>query len=651
MSAQKVFSVCFCALLLNLLGSFITHHFNMTIFLDTAGTIFIAALGGYVPGIAVGFFTNVITSVFESQQMYFCTVNIFVAAYAAYFARKGYFKSLGNVLKLILPLALVTSLSALMIYNLLNSTNFIQTVTQFHLNFLSGFAGEFLDKGLSILIAFVLLKSIPKSTIAAFKLVGKRQAPLSDEMQKALEKKHNLSSSSLRTKMLAILMISSLFVSFSLSFISYLLFREAEINDRIKTVDSLGVVISNELNADHITEYLELGRTYEEYREVEETLYAIMNSNSYIQCIYVYRIEEDGCHVIFDLDTAIERADNPGQVVPLDYTVEPYIADLLAGRPIRPIFSDDEYGKLLTMYKPLYDKTGKCQCYAIVDFSLEVLSDHIRSFTIKLLALFTGCFIFIFVIGLWFVENNIILPVNSMAYCARNFAYDTPDSRNKHFERIRSLKISTGDEIENLYSALIRMTENISMYLEHLQIEKVRVENMKLQVFAMDELAHKDSLTGIKNKAAYNREIVWLNDRIESGDAEDFCIVMIDVNYLKRVNDTYGHERGNEYLINACRLACSVFGEEHVYRIGGDEFVVVVHGEKVSLCRYFVKQFRAEMTRKGANDLLEPWEKISAAVGIAFYDPKIDTNVDDVFKRADKEMYENKIAMKAQRTD
>ncbi|MBR3747895.1 MAG: GGDEF domain-containing protein [Selenomonadaceae bacterium] len=126
---------------------------------------------------------------------------------------------------------------------------------------------------------------------------------------------------------------------------------------------------------------------------------------------------------------------------------------------------------------------------------------------------------------------------------------------------------------------------------------------------------------------------------------------MIDVNFLKKVNDTYGHERGNEYLINACRLACSVFGEEHVYRIGGDEFVVIVTGEKVSLCRYFVKQFRAEMTRKGANDLLEPWEKVSAAVGVAFYEADVDKNVEDVFKRADKEMYDNKIAMKAQRTD
>ena len=650
MPKQRVLLVCFEALILNLFGSYIAQKFGLIIYLDTCGTIFIAALGGYVPGIAVGFFTNLIASFLDSQQMYFSTVNIFVAAYAAYFARKGFFKSLNKVAMLILPLTLLTGTSAVIIYTLLNSTSFTQTVSEIHVNFATNFLGEFLDKGLSLILAFVLLQSTPKSIVADFKVLGRKQAPLSDEMQQALGTKNYLSSSSLRTKMLVILMVSSLFVSFSISFISYFLFRDAAMSDRIKTVDSMVAVILNELNPEHIDEYIELGRSYEEYREIEEKLYAIKNSNTYIQYIYIYRIKEDGCHVIFDLETANVKADKPGQIVPLDPVAEEFRHDLLAGRPIRPIFSNDEYGNLLTLYKPLYDHNGKCQCYAIVDFSLEVLSDHMRSFMIKLAALFTGCFIFIFVIGLWFIENNIILPVNTMAYCARNFSYDDPTERRKHYERIKNLQVQTGDEIENLYSSLLKMTENISTYLEHLQLAKVQVANMQIRVFAMDELANTDSLTGIKNKTAYTKTISNLNDAISDGNA-NFCIVMIDVNFLKRVNDTYGHERGNEYLINACKLACSIFGTENVYRVGGDEFVVVVEGEKVSLCRYFVKQFRAEMIRKNANDLLEPWEKVSAAVGIAFYDPAVDTNADDVFKRADKEMYANKLAMKAQRTD
>ena len=264
--------------------------------------------------------------------------------------------------------------------------------------------------------------------------------------------------------------------------------------------------------------------------------------------------------------------------------------------------------------------------------------------------MFAGCFVVIFVVGLWFIENHILLPINTMAYCARNSAYDDTDERTKHIERVKSLGIRTGDEIQNLYDAMLKSAENVAKYLERLQLAKVHVENMRVKVFAMDELAHTDSLTGVRNKTAYVGMTNKLDLKISDGNA-NFCIVMIDVNFLKKVNDTYGHERGNEYLINACKLVCSVFGEQHVYRIGGDEFVVVVEGDMVPLCRYFVKQFSAEMAHKKLNPSLEPWEKISAAVGIAFYDSAIDKSADDVFKRADKLMYENKIAMKAQRTN
>ena len=125
---------------------------------------------------------------------------------------------------------------------------------------------------------------------------------------------------------------------------------------------------------------------------------------------------------------------------------------------------------------------------------------------------------------------------------------------------------------------------------------------------------------------------------------------MVDVNFLKKINDTYGHERGNEYLMNAVKLICSIFGEENVYRIGGDEFVVVVEGKEVSMCKYLVEKFKAEMVQNNSDKKLEAWEKVSAAAGIAFYKAGVDKSADEVFKRADKEMYENKLAMKANRT-
>ena len=138
---------------------------------------------------------------------------------------------------------------------------------------------------------------------------------------------------------------------------------------------------------------------------------------------------------------------------------------------------------------------------------MDDFSEYLRSFIARLLILFAGCFVFIFVVGLWFIENNIILPLNTMAHCARNVSYENEAEREKNVEIMRGLKIKTGNEIENLYSALISSAEVIKKYLEHLQMAKVEVANMKVKVLAMDELANTDSLTGIRNKPAYTTTI------------------------------------------------------------------------------------------------------------------------------------------------
>ncbi|MBR2773899.1 MAG: GGDEF domain-containing protein [Selenomonadaceae bacterium] len=649
MSAGKIILLCIGGLLLNVVGSAFAQYFNLPVYLDSAGTIYIAALGGYVPGIVVGFLTNLFKAVLTPSEMYYGSVSIFVAIFVAFSARRGFFDSYAKVALLIIPLTLITSTCDLLIEDFLNSTNFLKSVNEFESSFGGNLLNEVLDKGLSLLVAVVLLKFSSPNTKESLRSLGRKQAPLSAEMKDALNERNYLSSS-LRTKMLTILMLSSLFVAFSIALISYLLFKDSAIEDRIKSADAMDSVILSNINPEHVDEYIKHGRNLEEYRTIEEKLYTMKNTNSDIKFIYVYKVAADGFHVVFDLDTAAVEGDNPGDVVEFEEALMPYVDDLLAGRPIPPIITDDEYGYLLTLYKPLYDVNGNCQCYAAVDLSMNVLSDYARTFVIKLIALFVGCFIFIFAIGLAFVENNIVLPVNTMAYCARNFSYDSEEARERNIERMKSLRIKTGDEIENLYSALIRTTENLLNYFRYLQRAKGQVADMQVKVSAMDKKAHIDSLTGVKNKTSYVEAIEQLDKKIAAGNAA-FCIVMVDVNYLKRVNDTYGHERGNEYLVNACRLVCGVFGKEHVYRVGGDEFVVLIEGDKVSLCKYFVAQFKVEMNHKLSNEMLALWEKVSAAIGVAFYEVGKDKTADEVFKRADKEMYANKLAMKAARTD
>ena len=583
--------ICIAAIALNLCGMFVVKSFELPLYLDTVGTIFVAMMSGYVPGIVVGFATHILASFGDEAEMYYCSVNIFVAIYTTFLARHGFFKNFLKTVLAIPALALLSIILSEVIGKFLFCTGVVEALNQIQIHFVTIFLQELADKGLSILVAFAFMNFLPTQVKNIFRELGRKQAPLTDEMKNAVYKR-KCPSSSLRVKILLILTLTSLFIAVSIASISYRIFEEAAVAAQIKIGEGLATIAAREID------------TAKDFKTFEQNLDNIKAANSDVKSLRVERFYE--------------------------------------GELPNPTIYDDGNERRLVICKPVYDETDKIQGCVVIELSLEMIEDYGRTFTAKVLALFSSCFVFVFVIGLRFVENNIVLPVNTMAYCANNFAYDNSEYCANNVEQIKRLKIHTGDEIENLYHALLKTTQNAKDYFE-------RLRRAKRQVAEMDELAHKDSLTGIKNKAAYDEATALLDEKISAGVAK-FCIAMVDVNFLKRVNDTYGHEKGNTYLLNASKLICSVFGEEHVYRIGGDEFVVVLEGDKVLLSKYFVKQFNAEMARKNANKSLEPWEKVSAAVGLAFYTAN-DKTADEVFKRADKEMYANKLAMKAQRTD
>lgn len=638
----KLSVICFLGVIFNVICTHIAQHFDLSVYLDTFGTVFIAVLGGYVPGVAVGFFTNLFGSGLNMNEMYFGFVNIAVAIVSAFLSSKGYYKKFSKVLMTIPATALVTTLFGSLIEELLKQSNSFESLQTVFYHFIQNFPVELLDKGLAILAAFFLLKLVPADLKNSFKLLGKMQAPLSPEMRAAMKTQSSFVLS-LRTKMVFNLMSITLLVAIVICAISYAIYQDFAIKDRIRIADGIVTMIVNDIDPKRVDEFIENGHNAKGYNEVEQKLYKIRASNSDIEFVYVYKIKEDGCHVVFDLSTADFEASKPGDLIEFDSSFEIYRNDLLAGRPIPPIISDDKFGYLLTIYKPVYNSIGKCTCYAAIDFSMDQITEYGRTFIVKVIALFSGAVIFILVLGLTFIENNIILPVNTMACCARNFAYDSEEAREQNVERIRSLNIKTKDEIENLYAAFLQTTSDSMHSFENFKRAKIEVE-------VMNELAHTDSLTGIKNKTAYAEHTGKLDADIAAGTAT-FAIAMIDINFLKKVNDTYGHERGDEYLINACKLVCAVFGKSNVYRIGGDEFVVIFDGAAVNRCEERVKRIRDEVNRFRANSTLEPWEKVSAAVGVAYYQSGSDKTADEVFKRADADMYQNKLAMKATRKD
>ena len=208
-------------------------------------------------------------------------------------------------------------------------------------------------------------------------------------------------------------------------------------------------------------------------------------------------------------------------------------------------------------------------------------------------------------------------------------------------EEIDSLHIKTEDEIQSLYMSIKTMMHDINVYFDNLMSTTHELTETKIKADKMDELAHRDPLTGVGSKLAYDQKAAELTESIRKGNAR-FGIVMVDMNYLKKLNDTYGHERGNDAIRTTGRVLCDVFKHSPVYRIGGDEFVVVIEGRDYDDNLDLTNRFNWEVERLQG----QPWEKISAAIGYALYEDE--STVDEVFRKADHKMYENKQMMKAE---
>ncbi len=184
-------------------------------------------------------------------------------------------------------------------------------------------------------------------------------------------------------------------------------------------------------------------------------------------------------------------------------------------------------------------------------------------------------------------------------------------------------------------------------YIQALNTSLTREAQQKKELEAAKRLVLRDALTGVKSKQAHVDVEELYDRRIEEKSVSHFALVVFDVNGLKSVNDTLGHEAGDEYIINSCRIICNVFKHSPVFRIGGDEFVTILEGkdydERQSLLNYFNTTID-ENLRAGKGTETVGFPVVSA--GMSEFDKDNDKAYRKVFVRADEAMYERKHFLK-----
>jgi diguanylate cyclase (GGDEF)-like protein len=188
------------------------------------------------------------------------------------------------------------------------------------------------------------------------------------------------------------------------------------------------------------------------------------------------------------------------------------------------------------------------------------------------------------------------------------------------------------DEIGALTNTFKRMGEHV----------KAHISDLNKRVFV-------DALTSVKNKGAFASFIEDLQKQMDAGSEElEYAIGVFDCDDLKTINDRYGHDKRDIYLKTASRLICKVFQHSPVFRIGGDEFAVILRNDDYRDRDALIETFRNRAQEISATTQ-NPWEQIHVAMGLAVYSRTEDHSVIDTVRRADKNMYTDKKQHKEQR--
>ena len=156
-------------------------------------------------------------------------------------------------------------------------------------------------------------------------------------------------------------------------------------------------------------------------------------------------------------------------------------------------------------------------------------------------------------------------------------------------------------------------------------------------------MARFDELTGVRNKNAFKEFSESINQKIKEGNKDyRFGIIMCDMNDLKIINDTRGHNFGDEAIQRTSRMICGIFSHSPVFRIGGDEFVIILTDKAYDNRESLLEELKEEsfINRQSRSGPV-------VAFGMAVYEPETDDDFSNVFGRADKAMYENKKEIKS----
>ena len=390
---------------------------------------------------------------------------------------------------------------------------------------------------------------------------------------------------------------------------------------------------------DMIRDYLKEHGLWDKYDSTRELLIRYLRNMDDIEYLYIMKLGDAGSSVdVYLID------DDENELYVTGSTEEDYLEIDGTTGTVPPMISNSEWGWLCSAYAPVFDSAGELVCHIGCDISMdEVMASRRRALLYDIFGsvAFT---VLVMLLAIHYTKQTVIKPLDEIT---NNMGRFSPEGGADYEQAgVIDIKLRNNDEIGDIYHAIQSMQKRIVDYINDIVVirkEKEIAENdAKLKEKEIGEIskdAYRDALTHVGSKIAYNKKIADMNANITDGT--EFAIVMIDVNFLKMVNDKHGHAAGDTYLTGCCSVICNIYKHSPVFRVGGDEFVAILTGEDYQNRTERLAQMRESFEQSYKREDIDPWLRYSAAFGMAEYSAS-DGNVESVYERADKEMYKNK---------
>lgn len=498
------------SVLVNIVLHSLVDYFNLPLYLNTLGTIFTAATCGYLPALFVAFFTDLVGAIGNPIMLYHGSIQIIIALSAGMLSRMGFFKKPWKILVSITSFAIVGGCLWFLVdfiitgFHLANTatTTLAQSFMDKGLSFVSAelianFIYNFADKVIIMVPLTIVLRLLPNRILKIYPF-GYLYAKANGHYV-PIKRTHHLfvDFHSLKIRiiggvavMLSALGILATVVGTTIYQNSLFSLLTDEANNVLNTCSSV-------VDPDEIHGYLILGDQTASYIETENELSAIRtNFADIVDYVYVYKIESDGVHVIFDIDTPTTQGEELGTVIDFEKAFIPYVDTLIEGGTIPPLTTNDTYGWLYTVYRPIFTSDGLYAAHIGVDIGMTTIMREIYPFVIEMISVVFAVVIIFIAIAMSYFQKTLVDPLSKLAKAMTSYV-DNIDAKNSA-ETIRQLDIHSRDEIEALYKAIFQTTEGIDLYITEINRQNKYIGTLQDNIIVSfaEMVENRDATTG-----------------------------------------------------------------------------------------------------------------------------------------------------------